>query len=102
MALDFPDTPTLGQVFTPPGVGRSWEWDGTAWVLQSTAGGGGGGGTGLPAGGTDEQVLAKTSSVDGEAAWKTITPIAVKATQPVAADYGLATIPVGAVWVVSP
>ena len=54
---------------------------------------------GLPAGGTDEQVLAKTSGTDYAVAWKTIAPIVVKATEPTAADYGLATIPVGAIWV---
>ena len=61
----------------------------------------GGGGSGLPAGGTDEQVLVKNSSTDGDASWKTLTPTVVKATEPVAADYGLASIPVGAVWIQS-
>ena len=57
---------------------------------------------GIPAGGTDEQVLAKTSGSDYAVAWKTVTPLVVKATEPTAADYGLAAIPVGAVWVQSP
>jgi hypothetical protein len=39
-ALDFPASPTVGQVF-----GR-WTWDGTAWLLD----GGGGGGGGVPTG----------------------------------------------------
>jgi predicted component of type VI protein secretion system len=31
-----------------------------------------------------------------------ITPIAVKTTEPTAADYGLPSIPIGAVWIQSP
>lgn len=30
MAMDFPNSPTVGQVFT--NLDRSWVWDGTAWV----------------------------------------------------------------------
>lgn len=34
MAIDFPNSPTVGQTFT---VGnRVWEWDGTAWNLTTT------------------------------------------------------------------
>lgn len=33
MAIDFPNSPTVGQVFT---VGsRSWKWDGTIWAIYS-------------------------------------------------------------------
>jgi hypothetical protein len=56
-------------------------------------------GVGVPSGGLDEQVLAKASNGDYVTVWKTITPIVVKATEPTAADYGLTTIPVGAVWI---
>lgn len=31
MPIDFPDSPTLSQIFTAPS-GRSWEWDGIRWV----------------------------------------------------------------------
>jgi hypothetical protein len=31
MALDFPNSPTNGQVFTAAGL--SWVWDGTKWVV---------------------------------------------------------------------
>ena len=35
MAIDFPNSPTIGDSFT---VGnRTWIWDGTAWELQTTA-----------------------------------------------------------------
>ncbi|MET0787497.1 MAG: hypothetical protein ABWY25_12425 [Paenisporosarcina sp.] len=54
---------------------------------------------GVPPGGTDEQVLAKTSNEDYAVAWKTLVPMVVKATEPTAADYGLAVIPTNAVWI---
>lgn len=31
MPIDFPDSPTLNQIFTAP-TGRAWEWDGTRWI----------------------------------------------------------------------
>ncbi len=31
MPIDFPDTPTLGQIYTAP-TGRAWEWDGIRWI----------------------------------------------------------------------
>jgi hypothetical protein len=35
MAIDFPNSPTIGDTFT---VGnRTWEWNGTKWSLQTTA-----------------------------------------------------------------
>jgi hypothetical protein len=59
--------------------------------------------TGLPTGGTVTQVLTKNSSTDYDATWKTpISYLVAKSTTPVAADYGLTTIPVGAVWVQTP
>jgi hypothetical protein len=30
-AVDFPNSPTLNQVFSSGG--KSWRWDGTAWVM---------------------------------------------------------------------
>lgn len=34
MAIDFPDTPTVGQEFT---VGtHTWYWDGNVWLIQTT------------------------------------------------------------------
>lgn len=57
---------------------------------------------GLPPGGTTRQVLAKNAAADYDASWRDPTWLAVKSTQPTAADYGLSTIPVGAVWIQSP
>jgi Chaperone of endosialidase len=37
MALDFPNSPVNGQVYTS--AGQSWVWDGTKWNMSSTAGG---------------------------------------------------------------
>ena len=34
MALDFPNSPTGGQVYTA--VGLSWVWDGTKWITGTT------------------------------------------------------------------
>ena len=35
MAVDFPNSPTVGQTYT---VGnRTWQWDGTSWNLQTTS-----------------------------------------------------------------
>jgi len=31
MALDFPDSPTLGQVYNA--ANKSWTWDGTKWII---------------------------------------------------------------------
>jgi hypothetical protein len=39
MALDFPNSPINGQVYTSGGV--SWTWDGTKWTFTAGAGGGG-------------------------------------------------------------
>lgn len=35
-ALDFPNTPTVGQVFTDPAGGRSWIWTGVVWNAYGT------------------------------------------------------------------
>lgn len=35
-ALDFPNSPTLNQVFSSGN--RTWTWDGTAWVSSGTVG----------------------------------------------------------------
>ena len=31
MAIDFPNTPTLNQIYN--NGGKSWRWDGAAWLL---------------------------------------------------------------------
>lgn len=31
MPIDFPDNPTIGQIYTSSN-NRSWEWDGTRWI----------------------------------------------------------------------
>lgn len=76
---------------------------------------------GLPQGGTTGQTLAKTSATDYAVGWTNnvvtvnamtgavvlrapdvfTAPVAVKSTQPTAGDYGLTTLPVGAVWIQS-
>lgn len=33
MAIDFPNTPTIGQTFTADA--RTWTWNGTSWKLTS-------------------------------------------------------------------
>ena len=38
MAIDFPPSPTLGEIYTADS-GRSWQWNGTAWDVYSPAGG---------------------------------------------------------------
>ena len=59
-------------------------------------------GVGVPAAGTVQQVLGKTSGADYATSWRDPTWLVAKATQPTAADYGLTTIPVGAIWVQTP
>ena len=36
MALDFPPTPALNEIYTYEG--RSWQWNGIAWDVYSPAG----------------------------------------------------------------
>lgn len=36
MALNFPSTPTLNEIYTDA-EGRSWKWNGTAWEVQAAA-----------------------------------------------------------------
>jgi hypothetical protein len=31
--VNFPDNPTIGQVFSPGTGTTSWQWDGTKWVI---------------------------------------------------------------------
>lgn len=40
MALDFPATPTVGEIYTGPS-GQIWIWDGQKWVFGGTPAGGG-------------------------------------------------------------
>lgn len=49
-ALNFPDSPTLNQLFTS-GT-QTWKWDGTVWLLQGTVGATGPTGPSGPAGAT--------------------------------------------------
>jgi hypothetical protein len=37
MALNFPDSPTIGQVYTDSTSGFSYEWNGTVWISFSAA-----------------------------------------------------------------
>lgn len=37
MAYDFPNSPTVGQIYTPAG-GPAWQWNGTAWLVQGAVG----------------------------------------------------------------
>jgi hypothetical protein len=41
MALDFPNTPSVGQIFNITGI--NWQWDGTKWGIAAASGGSGGG-----------------------------------------------------------
>ena len=34
MAIDFPNTPTLNQIYN--NGGKSWRWDGSAWLMISS------------------------------------------------------------------
>jgi hypothetical protein len=60
-AIDFPDSPTLDQVYTSGD--RSWKWDGTVWnSLAKTL-------EGFPVGGSQYEVLVKNSGTDFDAVW---------------------------------
>ena len=37
-AIDFPNNPTLNQVFTSGN--KSWQWDGVKWIATGVGGGG--------------------------------------------------------------
>lgn len=63
-AIDFPNSPTTGQLFTVGDV--TWEWTGSVWQGAGTPTPG----PGVAAGGTDGQILTKTSSADYETAWE--------------------------------
>lgn len=43
MALDFPSSPTPGEIYTGPGTTTEWLWDGAKWTAAPSTGGGGGG-----------------------------------------------------------
>jgi hypothetical protein len=38
MALNFPNSPTTGQMFSDPTAGDTWKWDGSKWEAYSTPG----------------------------------------------------------------
>jgi hypothetical protein len=66
MAIDFPNTPTIGDTFT---VGdTTWEWTGTVWDGVDVANE-----NSVPAGGTEGQVLAKNSSTNYDTEWITVS-----------------------------
>jgi hypothetical protein len=78
-AVNFPDNPSVGQVFT---VGeRTWKWTGTTWDVVVTTqitgpqGPKGDVGEGVPAGGTVNQVLSKSSDGDYDTVWATPAPL---------------------------
>jgi hypothetical protein len=53
MSLDFPNSPTVGQIFPSPAIANvpQWQWDGTEWAPAGAGGSGGsGGGGGIPSG----------------------------------------------------
>jgi hypothetical protein len=77
-AVDFPNSPTPGQVFTDNN--RSWVWSGSTWdVVTSPA-------NALPVGGDTDAVLAKSSSTNYATAW-TNTPTFTRVT-PTQVAYG--------------
>ena len=61
MALNFPDSPTPGQVYSYGGV--SWIWDGTVWL------GNHGVAPGIPIAGTANQALTKVDGTDFNTQW---------------------------------
>ena len=44
--INFPDTPTVNQIFTSP-AGAVYSWDGQKWKARAGGGGGGGGSAGI-------------------------------------------------------
>jgi len=67
-AIDFPDSPTVGQLFTVGDV--TWEWTGSVWQGLGTPTPGPEG-PGVAAGGTAGQLLAKVDSTDYNTQWST-------------------------------
>lgn len=61
MALDFPSSPSVGQIYTY--LGRSWQWDGTSWVTATYITG--------PTGATGGN--GATGATGPNAAWGSIT-----------------------------
>jgi hypothetical protein len=62
MAMVFPTSPTVGQVFSSGG--RSWVWSGATWDSPSDQNK-----TALPAGGITGQMLTKASNADYVTQW---------------------------------
>lgn len=86
-AIDFPNSPTVGQLFT---VGETtWEWTGVLWEGSSVAipgpqgptgptgatGSTGPAGPGIASGGTASQILTKASGADYDTQWSTLPRI---------------------------
>jgi len=65
MAIDFPNSPTVGQVFTSGG--SSWQWDGVKWVAQAST---------PPPQGTPNKLVNPFMEIDqaNEGAAITVTP----------------------------
>jgi len=87
-AIDFPNNPTLNQIFTFED--RTWKWTGFSWDAvivtsitgpQGPQGPAGSPGIGIPDGGSTGQVLIKQSSEDYNTAWGIIPPSSYTHTQ---------------------
>lgn len=75
MSINFPDFPTLNQVFTDPAMNRSWRWDGEKWLsFGDTGPTGPTGSTGPtgpagPAGDTPPGVVSQYAGVNPPSGW---------------------------------
>lgn len=84
MAIDFPNSPSVNDTFTADG--RTWKWNGSAWIflglpgpegpqgpqgIQGETGPAGADGVGVPVGGTTGQVLSKASGTNYDTQWTT-------------------------------
>jgi hypothetical protein len=73
MPIDFPNTPTTGQIYSY--LGRSWVYNGAAWDDVSSTGPMGPTGPGVASGGTTGQILTKSSGTDFATNWVTPTTV---------------------------
>ena len=85
-AIDFPNSPTLNQVFTS-GL-QTWKWNGTVWLLQGTVGATGPTGPTGPAGATGATGVTGASGAPGQ--WDTAQVINARSD-----DYALVASDVG-------
>jgi hypothetical protein len=92
-ALNFPNSPSLGQTYTANG--SSWQWDGTSW-LAANSGGGGGGATG---GGTDQVFVENDQVVTTD--YTIPSTKNAMTTGPITVDDGVSvTVSDGARWII--